>query len=166
LYGGTSQGFTTYDTTSYQLVVNKEYWSEAADLLIDALFFSSMDPEEFKKELQVVLRELKMGKDDPELDRKTLDSIIEQELNAQRALALGLELDTADQIQIKARQAEVDAITRSKLSSLFVAKELVPAATPSDEAVRAYFEENRDRLQLEFQVGRILQRTESENRYK
>jgi len=65
-YGGTSQGFTTYDTTSYQLIVNKEYWSEAADLLIDALFFSSMDPEEFKKELQVVLRELKMGKDDPD----------------------------------------------------------------------------------------------------
>lgn len=65
-YGGTSQGFTTYDTTSYQLIVNKEYWSEAADVLIDALFFSSMDSEEFKKELQVVLRELKMGKDDPD----------------------------------------------------------------------------------------------------
>ena len=65
-YGGTSQGFTTYDTTSYQLIVNKEYWSEAADLLVDALFFPSMDPEEFKKELQVVLRELKMGKDDPD----------------------------------------------------------------------------------------------------
>ncbi len=65
-YGGTSQGFTTYDTTSYQLIVNKEYWSEAADLLVDALFSPSMDPEEFNKELQVVLRELRMGKDDPD----------------------------------------------------------------------------------------------------
>ncbi|MCM8811881.1 MAG: insulinase family protein [Candidatus Omnitrophica bacterium] len=65
-YGGTSQGFTTYDTTSYQLIVNKEFWSEGADLLVDALFFSSFDPAEFAKEKDVVLRELKLGKDDPD----------------------------------------------------------------------------------------------------
>ncbi|MBI3332601.1 MAG: insulinase family protein [Candidatus Omnitrophica bacterium] len=65
-YGGTTQGFTTYDTTSYQAVVNQEYWSQAADLLVDALFSPSMDPEEFRKEQQVVLRELKMRRDDPE----------------------------------------------------------------------------------------------------
>ncbi|MBI3312266.1 MAG: insulinase family protein [Candidatus Omnitrophica bacterium] len=64
-YGGTSQGYTTYDTTSYQLVVNREHWSEAADLLIDALFFPTMDSAEFSKEREVVLRELKMRKDDP-----------------------------------------------------------------------------------------------------
>ena len=64
-YGGTSQGFTTYDTTGYQLLVNREYWSEAADLLVDALFFPSMDPGEFAKEREVVLRELKLRRDDP-----------------------------------------------------------------------------------------------------
>ncbi|MBI3615914.1 MAG: insulinase family protein [Candidatus Omnitrophica bacterium] len=64
-YGGTSQGFTTYDTTAYQLVSNKEFWPQGADLMVDALFFPSMDPEEFTKERQVVLRELKMGEDDP-----------------------------------------------------------------------------------------------------
>lgn len=65
-YGGTSQGFTTYDTTSYQFVVNKESWFQAADLLIDAVFFSSFDPQEFIKERGVILRELKLGKDDPD----------------------------------------------------------------------------------------------------
>lgn len=65
-YGGTSQGYTTYDTTSYPLVVNKEYWAQAADLLVDALFFPSLDPVEFDKEREVVLRELKLGKDDPD----------------------------------------------------------------------------------------------------
>ncbi len=65
-YGGTSQGFTTYDTTSYQLVVNKEFWAQAADLLVDALFNPAMDPEEFKKEREVVLRELKLRHDDPD----------------------------------------------------------------------------------------------------
>ena len=64
-YGGTSQGFTTYDTTSYQLIVNKEFWSQAADLLVDALFFPTMDSEEFVKERDVVLRELRLGIDDP-----------------------------------------------------------------------------------------------------
>ena len=64
-YGGTSQGFTTFDTTAYQVVVNKEFWSQGADLLVDALFHPTMDPEEFTKERQVVLRELKLGKDDP-----------------------------------------------------------------------------------------------------
>ncbi len=65
-YGGTSQGYTNYDTTSYPLTVNKEHWSAAADLLVDALFFPSMDAEEFRKERDVVLRELKMRSDDPE----------------------------------------------------------------------------------------------------
>ncbi|MDO8730555.1 MAG: insulinase family protein, partial [Candidatus Omnitrophota bacterium] len=64
-YGGTSQGSTTYDTTSYQLIVNREHWSEAADLMVDALFFSTLDSEELLKERDVVLRELKMRRDDP-----------------------------------------------------------------------------------------------------
>lgn len=65
-YGGTTQGFTNYDTTSFQVVANKEFWSQAADLLVDALFFPTMDPEEFKKESQVVLRELRIRRDDPD----------------------------------------------------------------------------------------------------
>ncbi len=64
-YGGTSQGYTTYDTTSYPLTVNRDYWPEAADLLVDALFSPSMDPAEFAKEREVVLRELRMRRDDP-----------------------------------------------------------------------------------------------------
>lgn len=64
-YGGTSQGYTTYDTTSYQLVVNQEHGSEGADLMIDALFNPTLDPAEFAKEREVVLREMKLRKDDP-----------------------------------------------------------------------------------------------------
>jgi len=64
-YGGTSQGFTTYDTTSYQLIVNREFWPQGADLLLDALYSSTLDADEFAKEREVVLRELKMRRDDP-----------------------------------------------------------------------------------------------------
>lgn len=65
-YGGTAQGYTTYDTTGYQVVVNKEFWSQAADLLVDALFFPALDPQEFQREKQVVLRELRLRRDDPD----------------------------------------------------------------------------------------------------
>jgi len=64
-YGGTSQGFTTYDTTSYQLVINREFWPQGADLLLDALYSSTLDAAEFTKEREVVLRELKLRRDDP-----------------------------------------------------------------------------------------------------
>ncbi len=64
-YGGTSQGFTSYDTTRYPLTVNQPTWPQAADLLVDALFFPSMDPQEFSKERDVVLRELRFRRDDP-----------------------------------------------------------------------------------------------------
>lgn len=64
-YGGAAQGFTTYDTTSYQLTVNRSHWSEAADLLVDALFFPTLDPQELAKERDVVLRELRLRRDDP-----------------------------------------------------------------------------------------------------
>ena len=64
-YGGASQGFTTYDTTSYQLVVNSEHGSEAADLMVDALYSSTLDAEELAKERDVVLRELKLRRDEP-----------------------------------------------------------------------------------------------------
>ncbi len=64
-YGGTTQGFTTADTTSYQVSVNREFWAEAADLLVDALFHPSLDAQEFLKEREVVLRELKLRADDP-----------------------------------------------------------------------------------------------------
>ncbi|MBI3318056.1 MAG: insulinase family protein [Candidatus Omnitrophica bacterium] len=84
-YGGTTQGFTTYDTTSYQVVVNREFWSEAADLLQDALFSPSMDPGEFSKEREVVLRELKLRRDDP--DQITWDLLFE---NAYRVHPYGV----------------------------------------------------------------------------
>ncbi|PIQ82108.1 MAG: hypothetical protein COV76_05450 [Candidatus Omnitrophica bacterium CG11_big_fil_rev_8_21_14_0_20_64_10] len=65
-YGGTSQGATTYDTTSYDLTINKEFWAQGLDLMVDALFHSSLDPQEFVKERGVVLRELKLREDDPD----------------------------------------------------------------------------------------------------
>jgi len=64
-YGGSTHGSTTFDTTSYNAIVNQEHWFEAADLWTDALFFSSIDPKEFTKERDVVLRELKLREDDP-----------------------------------------------------------------------------------------------------
>ena len=64
-YGGTTQGMTSFDTTSYSITVQREFWAQAADLLVDALFFPGMDSAEFAKEREVVLRELRLRRDDP-----------------------------------------------------------------------------------------------------
>lgn len=75
-YGGSAQGYTTYDTTSYTLTVNREFWSETADLLVDALFRPAMDEKEFLKERDVVLRELKLREDD--LAQKAWERLFEE----------------------------------------------------------------------------------------
>ncbi len=90
-YGGSAQGYTTYDTTSYPLTVNQEHWEKAADLLVDVLFLPSMDPGEFSKEKEVVLRELKLRDDDP--DRLVWDLLFENayRIHPYRLPIIGLE---------------------------------------------------------------------------
>ena len=64
-YGGTISGFTSYDYSGYQFVVLKEYFVNTLDILKDALFNSSLDPKELERERDVILKEIRLNRDEP-----------------------------------------------------------------------------------------------------
>ncbi|MBI3398343.1 MAG: insulinase family protein [Deltaproteobacteria bacterium] len=63
--GGYINAYTSYDNTVYHLAVASRYFDTGLDIISDAIQHSSFDPHELKKELEVVLEELRMGEDDP-----------------------------------------------------------------------------------------------------
>jgi len=67
-YGGTINGFTSFDTTGYVLTVEKRYFKDALSLLADAIMNSSFEEEEVEKEREVILKEIRLRNDRP--DRK------------------------------------------------------------------------------------------------
>ncbi|MFQ6066128.1 MAG: M16 family metallopeptidase [bacterium] len=64
--GGQIGGYTFFDRTVYHVVVPSDHFVTALDVLADALMNSAFDPEELKKEREVILREIDMGEDDPD----------------------------------------------------------------------------------------------------
>ncbi len=64
--GGTINAYTSFDRTVYHLVVPSEHLVTALDILADAVMNPAFNPEELKKEREVILREIDMGKDDPD----------------------------------------------------------------------------------------------------
>ncbi|MBI4227975.1 MAG: insulinase family protein [Candidatus Omnitrophica bacterium] len=65
-YGGQINGHTTHDVTGYTLTIHRDHFPEALTLLADALQHPSFDPQELTRELDVVFRELKLRRDDPD----------------------------------------------------------------------------------------------------
>lgn len=63
--GGYINAYTSYDQTVYHLAVASRYFDTGLDIISDAIQRSSFDPNELKKELEVVLEEIRMGEDDP-----------------------------------------------------------------------------------------------------
>lgn len=72
-YGGQINGHTTHDVTGYTVTVHRDHFREALALLADALQHPSFDAQELRRELDVVFRELKLRRDDP--DQHTADLI-------------------------------------------------------------------------------------------
>ena len=64
--GGTINAYTTFDRTVYYIDLPSESTSLAVEILADAVFRSSLPPQEVEKERGVVLREIDMSMDDPE----------------------------------------------------------------------------------------------------
>jgi zinc protease len=63
--GGDINAYTTFDHTVYYINLPQLYVKEGLDLLLDAIFSSSFDPEELEKEKEVVIEEIKRGMDNP-----------------------------------------------------------------------------------------------------
>lgn len=64
--GGDINAYTSFDNTVFHLVVPSRHFATGLDIVSDAIQHSSFDPEELKKELEVVLEELRMNDDSPE----------------------------------------------------------------------------------------------------
>ena len=65
-YGGLIDGMVSSDFTSYQLTVPVKYFPNALNLLKDMLLNAVFDPAEMEKEREVILKEVKLGEDEPE----------------------------------------------------------------------------------------------------
>ena len=63
--GGDINAYTSFDNTVYHLTVPSRYFGTGLDVISDAIQHSSFDPAELKKELEVVLEEIRMNEDNP-----------------------------------------------------------------------------------------------------
>jgi zinc protease len=64
--GGDINAYTSFDHTVYTLVLASRYADQGLDLLSDALFHSSFDPEELEREKKVILEEIRRSRDLPQ----------------------------------------------------------------------------------------------------
>src|SRR3989304_4788456 len=64
--GGNINAYTSFDTTVYHITLPSRNFDIALDIMSDAIQNSSFDPNELKKELEVVIEEISMGEERPE----------------------------------------------------------------------------------------------------
>ncbi len=65
-YGGDINAYTSYEATVFAINIESGQFFHALEILADAIMHSSFDPEEFKKEQEVIIKEINMNDDDPE----------------------------------------------------------------------------------------------------
>src|SRR6266850_3689125 len=65
-FGGTSNAFTSYDTTHYDFVVPTQHLRAGVELLADLAVNASFPPDEIESEKKVVFEEMNLIEDDPE----------------------------------------------------------------------------------------------------
>jgi zinc protease len=63
--GGETNAYTGYDKTVYYITFHSDYFDKALDILSDALMNSTFDPAEVEREREVIVKEIKMNRDDP-----------------------------------------------------------------------------------------------------
>src|SRR5437867_7018600 len=64
--GGYINAYTSFDRTVFWIDVPKDGVVTALDILADAMMNSTLPPEEYQKEQEVIRREFAMGMDDPD----------------------------------------------------------------------------------------------------
>jgi hypothetical protein len=93
---------------------------------------------------------------------QVLETIIQDELLAQRAVELGLDADPVYQRKLRRSAAELAGLRREGLGDLFQQKEIVAKASVTEDDARRYFDEHSRRLRTTVRVGQILRRSEHE----
>jgi parvulin-like peptidyl-prolyl isomerase len=93
--------------------------------------------------------------------KSALESLIGQELAAQKALELGLDKDRKYREELYRLEAQVAAFKRKALSDLFYRGYLDKQVTVTPAEVRKYFDDHADEFRTELKVAQILTRDES-----
>ncbi len=63
--GGEINAWTSFDQTVYHVVLASHFFAEGMDVLADAVTSAAFDPEELKREIEVVCEEIKRSQDSP-----------------------------------------------------------------------------------------------------
>ncbi|HEY3359806.1 MAG TPA: pitrilysin family protein [Polyangia bacterium] len=63
--GGEINAWTSFDETVYHVVLASRFFDTGLDIIADSLQHASLDASELKRELKVVLEEIKQGEDNP-----------------------------------------------------------------------------------------------------
>ncbi len=63
--GGEINAWTSFDQTVYHVVLASRFFAEGMDVLADAVTSAAFDPEELKREIEVVCEEIKRSQDSP-----------------------------------------------------------------------------------------------------
>lgn len=71
--GGSVNAYTTFDHTVFYIDAPSAGWKTLLDVLTDAIFHSTLPPDEYAKEQEVIRREFAMGFDDP---NRTLQKLL------------------------------------------------------------------------------------------
>jgi zinc protease len=63
--GGSTNAYTGNDKTVYHITFHSDHFDKALDIMADVVMNSVFDPEEVEKERAVIIKEIKMNRDDP-----------------------------------------------------------------------------------------------------
>ncbi|MFB3885001.1 MAG: M16 family metallopeptidase [Thermodesulfobacteriota bacterium] len=104
--GGEINAYTSYDQTVYHITIARRYADTALDILADAVLHSTFDSVELEREREVVLEEIRMGKDSPsnQLFKQTMATLFQN--HPYRRPIIGFE-------------NTIRAITRDRMVSFF-----------------------------------------------
>ncbi|GAB4335838.1 MAG: pitrilysin family protein [Candidatus Abyssubacteria bacterium] len=63
--GGQTNAYTGQDKTVYYITFHSDYFDKALDIMADVLMHSVFEPAEVEREREVIIKEIKMNRDDP-----------------------------------------------------------------------------------------------------
>ncbi len=92
----------------------------------------------------------------PETPEEALEALVLQELQAQRALELGLDNDESFQLAQQKAEAQLREVRRRELAKLYRSKELLDKIVVTEDEARRYFEANHARVKAELKVHQLI----------
>ena len=95
----------------------------------------------------------------PDFRKQVLETMIAEELLAQRAHELGLDSDPEYLAGLVPLQAQLDGYKRKALSELMIAHELKEKGAVTDAEARQFFDDHAAKLRTQVQISQILRRS-------